>query len=430
MKYMCWIETRLLALTDGRTSKQEIKDDWVEEYKMPAPQNLALPIASAFSSASYTDITTPSATTSKDVKSDSPLISRPRPIAHNGTEKSFFSRGTISTENTNLPTRTHSKYRPSYSSQQDIVSVEKLPNQERILNIILELYPAMIKYVDSGTTSHRELYSSGSRSTRSFAFQSESKLKYTSSITGSHNLSSGIHSADHEHINLLTPPLSPMTPSWNFSPLSKTQSKVSGSFRESEYQQLKDFLINFLSTHGKQLSRELRVRILECFSITPAELASEQSWLWMDYAVSNDEDQNEKSELALKMLIEALKSQSPENNRYKAQNNSPVELQTMPIPTPFSKFSFSADETTKRVPDSQPSTQNSKIMRGFLSDANLEKHRTGSTISNRSAFFKGSSFDTLNKNISLFTSKLNPLGWKNSRDNLHVIHQRSLGSRG
>ncbi|RKF79432.1 hypothetical protein GcM1_202023 [Golovinomyces cichoracearum] len=413
MKYMCWIETRLLALTDGKTSKLQIKDDWVEKYTTPAPQNFALPIASAFSSASYTDITTPSATTSKDVKSDSPLISRPRPIAHNGTEKSFFSRGTISTENTNLPTRTHSKYRPSYSSQ-EIVSVEKLPNQERILNIILELYPAMIKYVNSGTTSHRELYPSGSRSTSSFTFQSESKLKYTSSITGSHNLSSAIHSADHEHTNLLTPPLSPTTSSWNFSPLTKTQSKVSGSFREREYQQLKYFLINFLSTHGKKLSRELRVRILECFSITPAELASEQSWLWMDYAVSNDEDQNEESELALKMLIEALKSQSPENNRYKAQNNSPAELQTMSIPTPFSKFSFSADEMTKKVSDCQPSTQYSKIMRGFLSDANLGKHKTGSTITNRSTFFKGSSFDTLNKNISLFTSKINSLGLRNS----------------
>ncbi|TQS34156.1 hypothetical protein Golomagni_05472 [Golovinomyces magnicellulatus] len=427
---MCWIETRLSALTDGRSPKQEIKADLEDEYKIPAPQNLALPIASAFSSASYTDISKPSVTTSKDVKSDSPLISRPRPIAHNGTEKSFFSRGTISTENTSLPTRIHSKYRPSYSPHQKTVAAEKLPTQEEILDIIAELYPSMIKYVDSGTISRRKPYSPCSRRRSSFASQSESKSKYSSSITGSHKLSSEIHSTDLEHVNLPTPPLSPMTPTGNFSPLGEIQTKAYGSIKEREYQQLKDFLIKFLISQGKQLSRELRIRILECFSITPADLAPENSWLWSNHPASNDEDGNEKCELALKMFIGALKSQLQENDFIKAQTNSPVEHKTTLTPASFLKPSFSGDETMNKILDSPPSRQNPIIMRGFLSDANLKKHRTGSTITNPSTFFKGSSFDTLNKNISLFTSKLNPLGWKNSRDDLHVINQRSLRSRG
>lgn len=65
-------------------------------------------------------------------QSDDPLISRPRPVAQDATIKSFFSRGTISSENTQLISKKTSTYRIEQIQSLLDTSIDKIPGRDEL----------------------------------------------------------------------------------------------------------------------------------------------------------------------------------------------------------------------------------------------------------------------------------------------------------
>ncbi|POS84038.1 hypothetical protein EPUL_006285 [Erysiphe pulchra] len=404
MKYIRWLESHVFAAPDEKASKQvekKISGYSFEQSSLAQIRESFLPIASAFSSKNFAEPSVPPVTIKNETHSNAPLMSRPRPIAQNGTEKSFFSRGTIPTENINLPTRIHSNYRPSYYPKpeekpklkpEEKIVVKRLPERQDLIEIILEMYPSMIKYVERKYDFQRK-HSSGSASTfpKSTALKSDSSHLPTTATSSSDDILA--MKTIPAYVNLPTPPISPFESVKQRNVSEVNFEKVSGTIEESEFRKVQSFLIRFIDLKGNQVPKNLKIRIMECYSITLADLEPKRALLF------NEEDIG-KSEKCLQKLIKALETEEPEKwlETDELKESSEIKSNTLVWRKTDSTEILKKDKDILDILSPQ-------ITEGHVSDTNLVRCQTKQANKTQPALFRMTSSTTSFKKLPTFNLK-------------------------
>ncbi|KAI6249640.1 hypothetical protein HI914_01109 [Erysiphe necator] len=378
MKYIRWVESHLFATADEKTPKhvEEKCAEYIVEHESKAHvRDSFLPIASAFSSANFAEPCVQPVAKEDESQSNIPLMSRPRPIAHNGTEKSFFSRGTIPTENINLPTRIHSKYRPSYSKSEETpenqpeekTTVQKVPGRQDLLEIIKELYPCMIKYIDIRDGSQPKY------STCSTKGSYDTLRKQTLTMN-----------TIPAYANLPTPPMSPFESLGRHTAYEINPIKTSDSIEEPEFHQIRSFLIKFIDRKVNNIPEDLKLRIMECYSISSADFTPETA--------TNLEEHTGNFEKCIRTLIKVFNSPIAEKwfeiveAEELEENNAKVEQSSTTL----------LGKNTERFAKS--------ITDGYCSDSDLVRCRTKFAKIDSPTMFSMTNF-TSTKKLSSFNLK-------------------------
>ncbi|RKF61322.1 hypothetical protein OnM2_043081 [Erysiphe neolycopersici] len=409
MKYIRWLESLVFAVPDEKTSKnveKKFPGYSIEHSSLSHIRESFLPIASAFSSTNFAEPSVPPVSIKNESHSNVPLMSRPRPIAQNSTEKSFFSRGTIPTENINLPTRKHSNYRPSYFSKPEenpklkpeVKTVSnRLPTRQDLIEIILELYPSMIKYVER-TNDFQRQYSSGSVSTlpKSAAMRSESSHIPTTAAVSSDDIRGKNHltvNAIPAYVNLPTPPISPFESVKYQNVLEVNGERTFSNIEESEFYKIKCFLINFINIKGNQVPKNLKIRIMESYSITLADIEPKSALLF-------DDEDTERSEKCLQKLIKALETEEPENWLETDELNESSRIKTNTLAWRKTDSAEILKKNTDILDILSP--QN---IEGQVSDSNLVRCQTKYGNMLKPALFRVTSSTTSKKKLPSFYLK-------------------------
>lgn len=104
------------------------------------------------------------------------------------------------------------------------------------------------------------------------------------------------------YTNLYTPPVSPSisTPETYFA---KELNKISDLPKLLAFYQIRQSLINLLDGYGRELPKNLRLRLMECYSITKLDINAENPDLWnIDESISKMKTYNEKLEILIQGL--------------------------------------------------------------------------------------------------------------------------------
>lgn len=379
MKYIRWIESHVFAAPDEKIPKQAEKKFSgysIEQSSLAHIRESFLPIASAFSSTNFAEPRAPPVTLKNESHSNAPLMSRPRPIAQNSTEKSFFSRGTIPTENINLPTRVHSNYRPSYSKSveklklkpEEKIVIKMLPDRQDLIEIILEIYPNMKEYVERNYNFQRKYYSGTvSKVPKLISLSSESNHLPTTATSSSDNKrrkNSLTMNTIPAYVNLPTPPISPYESFKNHNASEVISEKVSCTIEESEFHKIRSFLIRFIDIKGNQMSKNLKIRMMESFSIALADLEPKRALLF-------DEEDTGKFEKCLQKFIKALEIEDLEKWPEYDELNESLEIMS-------NSLAWRKTDSTEILKKKKDTSENLSplIMEGHVSDTNLVSYQT------------------------------------------------------